>query len=52
MGLPKFVSKFQKTLIFIGKKYLGLELLGRNVYILKEISSGVIDAYPKRMNGF
>lgn len=45
---------FVWTYIFIsfGEKYLGVELLGQNIYILKEDSSGVIDAYSSGMNEF
>ena len=38
------------VLISLGRKYLGLELLGLNICILKEDFSGAIEAYSEGMN--
>lgn len=46
--LQIFVSKY--ILNSLGETYLGVELLGQNICILKEDSTGVIDAYSKGMN--
>ena len=46
------VFRWTYVLISLSKKYLGLELLRRNICILKEDSSGAINAYSKGMNEF
>lgn len=49
-GVQVFVWKY--IFISLGEEYLGVELLGQNICILKEDSSGAIAAYSRGVNVF